>query len=116
MRFWERPKKDIVKEIGFDENGNPVTKLRIRLFIKRGKLHNYTVQLEHLLEEDWKQVVRFNCFHGFVHKDIYNITGEQTDKIDLGEFDDLRDAVSLAIKDINDNHEYYIRKFKKGLK
>jgi len=114
MRFWERPKKEIVKEIEFDENGNPLTRLRIRLFIKGGEIYNYTVQLEHSLKEEWKQIIRFNCFHGFAHKDVYNIAGEQIDKIDLGTFDNLKDAVSLAIKDINDNHKEYVRRFRKG--
>lgn len=112
MRFWERPKKEIVKEIESDEEGNPVTRFRIKLFIKRGKLYNYVAQLEHLLNEEWRQVIRFNCFHGFVHKDVYNVEGNQIKKIDLGAFDDLRDAVSLAIKDINQNYKEYIRKFK----
>lgn len=43
MRFWERPKKEIIKLLEFDENGRELSRLRTRLFIKKGKLKNYVV-------------------------------------------------------------------------
>ncbi len=115
MRFWERPTKEMVREIEFDEKGKPITKMRIRFFIKRRKIDNYVVQLEHVLGGDWKQVVRFNYYHGFAHKDTYNQDGEQTKKVDLGTFSDLKDAVDLAIMDISRNYKEYIRRFKEGV-
>lgn len=111
MRLWENPKKEILKEIEFDADGSPITRVRIRLFIKKGRINNYVVQLEHLLENEWRQVIRFNYFHGFAHKDVYNKDGKMVDKKDLGPFRDLKDAVSLAIKDINENYKDYIGKF-----
>jgi len=111
MRFWERPTKEIVKDIQFDGDGSPVTRVRIRLFVRKGKIENYVVQLEHMTGNCWKQIVRFNYFHGFVHKDFYNADGIQK-KVDLGQFPDLKDAVDLAIRDINENYKRYIDKFK----
>jgi hypothetical protein len=112
MRLWERPKKELVKELNKDEEGNPITRMRLKLFTERGKLYNYVVQLEHLMDCDWKEVVRFNYSHGFVHKDIYNKEGKQVRKIDLGHFANLKDAVDMAETDINQNHEKYIRRFR----
>jgi len=111
MRFWENPAREFDRELKKDEEGNVVTRARIRLFIKRGKIRNYAVQLEHLVGCDWKEVVRFNYSHGFVHKDVYDINGNQVRKIDLGEFYDLKDAVDMAVSDISQKHEQYIKRF-----
>jgi len=113
MRFWEKPEKEIINEIEFDEEGNPITRVRIRLFIKRGRIENYTVQLEHSLDKEWKQIVRFNYCHGFFHKDVYDKMGRIINKIDMGSHIDLKHAVDFGIKDINKNYKEYIRKFKK---
>ncbi len=115
MRFWERPAKDMVREMEFDDEGKPITKMRIKLFINKGKIDNYVVQLEHLMDSNWKQVVRFNYYHGFAHKDVYNKNGEQARKVDSGIFSDLKDAVDMAITDISRNYKEYIRKFKEGV-
>ena len=99
-------------ELKKDDEGNVISRTRTKLFIDKGKIYNYVVQLEHLVSCDWREVVRFNCSHGFVHKDIYNIEGKQIRKIDLGHFADLKDAVDMAERDISQNHEKYVRKFR----
>jgi hypothetical protein len=86
--------------------------MRVKIFTDAGKIVNYVVQLEHLNEDYWKQVVRFNYYHGFVHKDFYNKKGEQTKKIYLGVFSDLKNAVELAITDIRQNYKKYIEIFR----
>jgi hypothetical protein len=114
MRLWERPKKEMVYNISYNEEGTLDSRMRVRLFIKTGKIANYTVQLEHMLGKDWIHVVRFNYCHGFVHKDFYNRNGEQTKKTDLGTFPDLREAVEMAMADIRHNYKRYISIFKEG--
>lgn len=113
MNLFGDPKKEIINELEFDENGELVTRARMRLFITKGKIENYVVQLEHLMGNDWKQVVRFNYSHGFVHKDIFDIYGNQVNKIDLGSSTNLKHVVESAIKDIKENYKDYIDKFKK---
>ncbi|MBM3304071.1 MAG: hypothetical protein FJY76_03160 [Candidatus Aenigmarchaeota archaeon] len=115
MRFWERPKKEMVVDIENDEAGEPFIRMRTRLFIHKGKITNYVVQLEHLVGEDWKQVIRFNCYHGIVHKDIYNMDGRQVRKVDMGSFSDLKDAVDFATNDIRGRYKEYIRRFYKEI-
>ena len=114
MRFWERPTKEFLRDMEFDENGKPITKMRIRIFLKRGKVCNYVVQLEHLIDVDWKQVVRFNYYHGFYHKDFYNLEGQQIKKVNLNEFSGIIEAVDFAVADISRRYKEYIRTFKEG--
>jgi len=116
MRFWERPKKEFIIGLLFDEKGNEIAKMRVRFFIKNGKLENYVAQLEYKLKgffERWKVVVRHNCYHGFSHKDMFTASGKKR-KVELGKFTDMNEAVEFAIKDISNNFESYIREYERG--
>ncbi len=115
MRFWERPKKEILLPLLFDENANEIARMRIRLFLKKGKLRDYTVQLEYKIGGDWKEVLRYNYAHGFAHRDIHSIGGKKW-KEDLGGASDLNMFVQMAKKDISENFEEYIRNFQSGKK
>lgn len=42
----------------------------------RGKVVKFMVQLEVKYEGDWKQVVRYDCAHGYAHRDSYNLHGK----------------------------------------
>jgi hypothetical protein len=42
-----------------------------------GPVVNFVVQLEVEVEGEWKQVVRYDCFHKFVHRDSYDLKGRQ---------------------------------------
>ncbi len=116
MRFWERPKKEFAEFLLFDDKGEEIARMRVKLFIKKSKLENYVVQLEYKVGEflkEWATVVRHNCYHGFSHKDVFSASGKGK-KIELGKFKDLNEAVKFAIKDIKENAKEYIREFEKG--
>lgn len=114
MRFWEKPKKEIIRDFEFNDEGKVDARMRINIFTKSGNLTNYVVQLEHLLDNDWKQVIRYNYYHGIVHKDIYDRNGAQTKKTDLN-IHDLKEAVAFAVMDISQNYKNYIKAFKDGV-
>lgn len=113
MRFWERPKKEYVLPLLFDENTNEIARIRIRLFLKKSRLRDYTVQLEYKVKGDWKEVIRYNYAHGFAHRDIHSITGKKW-KEELGGAIDLNIFVQMGKKDITENFEEYIRNFESG--
>ena len=113
MRFWERPKKEFVLPLLFDENLNETARMRIRLFIKKGKLKDYTVQLEYKTKDEWYEVIRYNYAHGFAHRDVHSITGKKW-KEELGGSSDLSTFVQIGKKDISENFEEYIRNFESG--
>ena len=58
---------------------------------------------------------RFDTAHDCPHKDILDQEGNIIRKTWF-EFLDNKQALDLAIKDLKDNHEIYIERFKKWLK
>jgi len=78
---------------------------------RKGKVIRFVVQLEVKYEGDWKEVVRYDCVHGFAHRDSCNLRGKnKKDELYLG----FEDALSLADDDVDDNWEIYKLKFFKG--
>jgi len=77
----------------------------------KGRVSRFMVQLEVKMEGVWEEVIRYDCAHGYAHRDIYNLLGKQK-KEDLP----LRfeDALNLADDDIDDNWEIYADRFLRG--
>jgi hypothetical protein len=61
------------------------------------------------------EVIRFDSAHGCPHKDILDPTGSVVRKVWF-ELLDNQQGLNLAIKDLKDNYELYIERFKKWLK
>jgi len=76
-----------------------------------GKITEFVVQLEIKLQGKWRVIIRYDCAHGFAHKDCYNKAGRNR-KINL--YLDYNDALTLADDDINDNWELYKDRSLKG--
>jgi len=69
------------------------------------------VQLELIHEGNWKEVVRYDCTHGFAHRDSYNLSRKHVkEELNLS----FEDALTLADDDIDDNWETYKLNFSKG--
>ena len=79
--------------------------------VEGGKITKFVVQLEVKFESEWRNVIRYDCAHGYAHKDCYNIKG-QCKKINL--YLNYEDALILADDDINDNWTIYKERFLKG--
>lgn len=76
-----------------------------------GKVVDFMVQLEIAVKGEWKQVIRYDCAHGFAHKDRYNLEGRRKkEDLELS----YEDALTLADTDINDNWEKYQQRFLGG--
>lgn len=80
-------------------------------FTKTGRIIKFIVQLEIKIGGVWKEVIRYDCAHGYAHRDFYNVKG-QCRKINL--YLDYEDALTLADDDINENWEIYRKKFLRG--
>ncbi len=78
---------------------------------KSGRITKFIVQLEVKIGGVWKEVMRYDCTHGYAHKDFYNIEG-QCRKMNL--YLDYDDALTLADDDINENWQIYKEKFLRG--
>lgn len=70
------------------------------------------VQLEVEVENGvWKPVVRYDCAHNFAHRDRYNHKGDrEKEELALS----YADSLDLADKDINDNWDIYLERFRRG--
>ena len=78
---------------------------------QRGTVVKFMVQLEIKHEGFWKEVVRYDCAHGYAHRDSYNIKGNHIkEKLYLN----FEDALTLSDDDIDDNWETYKNRFLKG--
>lgn len=77
----------------------------------RGKVLKFVVQLEVKYEGSWREVVRYDCAHGYAHRDSYNLRGKHTkENLYLG----FEDALNLADDDIDDSWEVYKHRFLEG--
>ena len=78
---------------------------------KRGKVIKFVVQLEVKDKGKWKEVIRYDCTHGYAHRDSYNLHGNQSKEELYLRFED---ALTLADDDIDENWNDYKRRFLKG--
>lgn len=73
---------------------------------------DFVVQLEVKVQGAWREVLRYDCSHGYAHRDRYNLEGrKKTD--DLSHLS-YADALTLADQDINRNWERYRERFLQG--
>lgn len=77
----------------------------------RGKVLKFMVQLEVKYEGKRKEVVRYDCAHGYAHRDSYNLGGKhKKDELYLS----FEDVLTLADDDVVDNWETYKHGFLEG--
>ena len=79
--------------------------------IDRGKMISFAVQLEVLVDDQWKVAIRYDSAHGFAHIDRYYLDGRKVKKeLDLK----LSEALTLADEDIKENWKIYQKAFLEG--
>ena len=76
-----------------------------------GRIKKFVVQLEVKIGNEWKEVLRYDCAHDFVHKESYNIQGT---KRKLSIYLDYEEGLAFTDDDINENWEIYKDKFIRG--
>ena len=103
-------KKEFTKKLNPEGND----RLRIKIASEKGEVVDLVVQFETRIKEKWVPIVRYDCSHGYFHRDTMTPKGEKTKQ--LIPIINLKDAVTYAEQDIKDRWEWYKEKFKKGLK
>ena len=78
---------------------------------EHGNILEFMVQLEIKCGAVWKEVLRYDCAHGYAHKDAYNIS-RKCRKIRLSLHHE--EALTLADDDINENWALYRDRFLRG--
>ena len=77
----------------------------------RGKVTGFTVQLEVYVNDQWREVIRYDSAHGFAHIDRYYLDGRKVKReLNLK----LNEALTLADEDIKENWKAYQKAFLEG--
>ena len=106
-----------VKETAYQTflDADELERLRIKIHTDKGRILDIVVQYESFLNNKWIPIIRYDCSHGFFHRDVMRPDGEkekQTIQITV-----LQDALNYAEQDIKDRWEFYkeryLKKFKK---
>ena len=105
-----------MKEISYHKyiDEDEVELLRIRLWIDKGKVTDLVIQYESKIKEKWYSIVRYDCSHGFFHRDTLFPNGKK-EKQAISILT-LEDAVNYAEQDIKDRWEFYKDRFIKNMK
>lgn len=90
------------------EAGN---RIRYRILTERGRVVDFVVQYETLIEGLYRPVVRYDGSHGRGHRDILNMRGETIDKWWLPDHMDLNDALAYGSEDLRANWKQYRDRF-----
>ena len=88
-------------------------RIRMRIRTLKGKLADMVIQYETKIDEQWKAVVRYDCAHGYFHRDFILPNGDKEKKAIA--MSDLETALSYAEQDIKDRWEFYKSKYLKLL-
>lgn len=102
--------KNFIKYLDLNSN----ERLRIYISIKNGKVIDVVVQYETKINGKWVNIVRYDCAHGFFHRDIIYPNGEKDKQVI--EFDNLEAALSYAEQDLKDRWEFYKGRYLKKIK
>ena len=86
--------------------------LRIIVYIEtdEGNILNFVVKLEYFYKNQWFEVERYDCYHGYVHKDILNANGKKVRTIKFPLVDN-KAGLNIAIKDFKENYNFIIWRF-----
>ena len=102
------PKKYFV--IGLSDD----IEIHVYLETLNGLVVGYVAKLIWREGKNYREVIRFDSAHGCPHKDMLNEKGNVIRKTWF-EYLDNQQGLDMAIKDIKDNYELYIERFKKWL-
>ena len=104
--------KEVEFESMLDKFGHD--RLRVRLKLEKGELMDVVFQYEALINGKWTPIVRYDCAHGFFHRDILNPNGDK-EKQEIT-IDNLKSASKYAEQDLKDRWEWYRERYVKKLK
>ncbi|NQU86985.1 MAG: hypothetical protein HQ541_14610 [Mariniphaga sp.] len=95
--------------------GNKQTdRVRVKFFKEKGIITDLMIQYEAFIKEKWHSIVRYDCVHGFFHRDLMKPNGDKEKKVI--EMPDLNTAFAFARQDIEDRWKWYKEQYIKKMK
>jgi len=103
-------KKEFIKVISHSGDD----RLRLKIETEKGKVVDMVVQYEAKFSEVWHPIVRYDCSHGFLHRDVM-FPGGKKEKHPL-DIPDLKTALLYVEQDIKDRWKWYRDRYKRRLR
>ncbi len=98
-------------EIEYDQALGGGNYLRFRIVTEKPReVADFTVQYEVVIDGKTYPVVRYDCAHGFAHRDTLDHEGHNHDKWPLGALS-YKEALQYAIRDLRANWRQYREDF-----
>ncbi|MCL2132182.1 MAG: hypothetical protein FWH36_07020 [Lentimicrobiaceae bacterium] len=91
-----------------------LNRIRVRLLTESGNLQDIMFQYETLIAGEWTAIVRYDCAHGFFHRDVLLPNGDKEKQ--TIEIETLKRASQYAEQDLKDRWEWYRERYIKKLK
>ena len=89
-------------------------RIRTRFQKDKGNIIDLIIQYEAMNMGKWTAIVRYDCAHGFFHRDLLHPNGDKEKK--AIEVPDLKFAFTFARQDLEDKWEWYKEQYLKKLK
>ena len=89
---------------------NDITRIFIYLLTKSSDLENFVIKLEYFHNGKWREIQRYDCEHGAVHKDILNREGKKI-RDSIYRLVDKKSGLDMAIQDFKQNYEIYVWRY-----
>lgn len=86
-----------------------LNRLRVRLITENGELIDVLYQYESFINNNWVAIVRYDCSHGFFHRDVLMPNGDKEKK--SIEIDSLKNASKYAEQDLKDRWAWYKERY-----
>jgi hypothetical protein len=99
-----------VSEKDFKIYLNDIVRIIVYLETKSGRIKNFVVKLEFYYNNEWHEVERYDCFHGHVHKDIFDRKGDKK-RVIIYPLLDKTLGLNMAINDFKDHHDHILWRF-----
>ena len=74
--------------------------IRVGFDQERGRILDFSVQLECWIDDRWRPVARYDTAHGFAHRDILGCSGEVVEKAPLPQTWTMKRVLAYAISDL----------------
>jgi hypothetical protein len=103
-----------IKEFTKNISPSGEDRLRMRIETEKGKVKDIVVQYEAKFGDEWHPIARYDCSHGFLHRDVL-FPGGRKEKYPL-DIPDLNIALMYAEQDIKDRWQWYRNRYKRRLK
>ena len=91
-----------------------LNRLRVRMLTEKGDLQDIMFQYETFIAGEWRAIVRYDCAHGFFHRDVLLPNGDKEKQSIV--IDTLKRASQYAEQDLKDRWEWYRDRYIKRLK